>query len=73
MSNNFSPPKNLYQFQQEIEAAIKIMDIAQTAENKRLATLVGLVQISTGINGLNLIDQAYRLGIGEITLNDLTL
>jgi hypothetical protein len=73
MPNNFSPPKNLHEFQLEIEAAIKIMDIAQIAENKRLSTLVGLVQISTGINGLNLLDQAHRLAIGEITLNDLTL
>lgn len=73
MSNNFSPPKNLHEFQQEIEAAIKIMDIALVADDKRLTTLVGLVQISTGINGLNLLDQAHRLAIGEITLNDLTL
>lgn len=67
MNNNFIPPKSLVELEQEIQAAIKIIELAKVPDDKVLSTIVGMVQISTGINCLDLLDKSYRLAIGEIT------
>jgi hypothetical protein len=67
MYKDFIPPKSLVELEQEIQAAIKIIDLAKVPDDKVLSTIVGMVQISTGINCLDLLDKSYRLAIGEIT------
>lgn len=72
MYKDFIPPKSLVELEQEIQAAIKIIQLAQSTaglvpEDRVLSTIVGMVQISTGINCLDLLDKSYRLAIGEIT------
>lgn len=47
----------------EIDAAIEICKKASVAEDRLLATIVGIVEVSTGVNVLGLLDQGFKLSM----------
>jgi hypothetical protein len=67
--DQFSPPKTLQEFELEINAAIRIVTavkaVMEIPDDKMLATIVGLVEIGTGINAIELMQVAFERGLGN--------
>ena len=63
MLPEFAPIKSLADLENEVNAAIHIATIANVQEDKFLATILGLVMLSTGINCLELLDKALDVAM----------
>ena len=63
--SNFVPATNLREINLEIEAAMEICKKANVQEDRLISTIVGIVQISTGVNVLDLLELGFRLSMGD--------